>query len=389
MLSPAGSISQSPVRPANLLPRFNMSVPRTPSNLPTALVSRFSPRRAVSGYDNLSSFFATLLEAELGEDEDELVEELKTYLKHYQLKTERHVSSVLSNGSLPSAIPAIPEKGSLPLLSSAPVMAVFADIAKLIGTIAKENLFLLDSVSLSDLREIEKSVYHANGRLGHCSTTTATSTSNATKDLPVFKVKAFSGKDEDGPEWAAQVESDFRQNGVLDYLTDTTCCTANIHWSDALAERLRSALLKGAQSALAEEMKKEKDCSIVWAKITDQFDNQILQEAKQMCHWLDLFALRVDDISEFETYLNKLKEIIILLRNLSSVAIKDTTLIRAIITRGVHVPELTNCMVEIVKDHTIDSDAIISKLKRDFQAIEKLDASVVTASNRSIRGGYS
>ena len=372
--------------PTNLLTAFastamsgssSASATRPVLNMPSA--SKFSPTRKVDTSDDLAPILAKLLNAELGEDVDDLEKELKEYLKHFRMKTDSHFTKCLnSSGSLPAATSIANAATNLPLLSSIPVANTLSEIARLVGVAQQNLLFLTDEVSLLDLQEIEISSFQANGRPGPCTGNTTAKARTSLKDLPTFKLREFSGRDDDGPEWAVHTESMFRQYGMQDYLDNQQHCQANPAFSDALAERLRAALRNGDQSATAEKLKTEKICSVVWEKICNEFDSAILKEAKQLRHWMDLFALQVKDISDFETYLNKLKEAIIYLKDLNSSAISDNVLMRAVITRGVDVPELTKCMIDIVKDQSLDADAIIASLKTEYQAIEKIDSSAST-----------
>ncbi len=358
----------------------------TPSTASTPSLTKFSPLRVIATTDDLSAILASLLHSELGTDKDAVCSELKKYLGHHSIISDTHLLYAMdpTSGLLPDASStATAAKEQLPLLSSIPVANTLLSIVRTLKLVHSERLYLTDQVSFADLQEIERSSFQANGRPGHCTGTTTTSAQGKSlKDLPVFKLKDFSGRDEDGPEWAAQVESMFRQNGMQDFLEDSSHCQANIEYSDALAERLRAALKKGDQSATAEQLKTERDCSVVWKSITLIFDSDILKEAKQLRHWLDLFELQVNDLGTFETYLNKLKESIIYLKNLKSTAISDSVLMRAVITRGVDVPELHTCMLDVVKDQSLDSNAIIAKMKREYQALEKIDSGSANAASR-------
>ena len=192
---------------------------------------------------------------------------------------------------------------------------------------------------------------------------------------------------EDLRDWVEQTESSFRKRGLTAYLSDTSHCKENLVLSEAYTEQIRVSLKDGPLSSLVQD-KSVSDTSILFSTIKRELQSDKYRMVDQMKYWDDFFNLKLTDLGDTPAWKNKIETWVGKLTSLASDAVKDNTLIRAIILRSMQCKEHAEQKVAAYMDAQEDYKTLLEKVQTRYRTLTRIEgASVNSAAGRTIRRG--
>ena len=350
---------------------------------PTIDTSFLEKTRVLRSPENLAETIAPMVADKIGYPDDareDLARQFGLYFRAIGWITE-DVAAQTAGDELPIPLSVCTDAATVGMISPA-IRIILRKIQLMIATVRKDNLYLPKSLSFDALESYSSTRYahqrrHDAAALGN----EQTPSGGSDQKLPTFTVPKFDGTTLEGDTYVEAVERRFRNNGQLQFLEDESYCRTHAAWSSAFASRLLDSVADSPiLGYLSTNLKKEKNCAIVWTKVNSCLHTSDLTMARIMQHWTDFFGLRCESMDEFLAFYSGVKQVTHKLQEANSIAITDDTFLKAFLAKAVACEELQTEAKRFLQGGNDGWEVILDKVHSDYRA---------QASGEHLRGGTS
>lgn len=272
------------------------------------------------------------------------------------------------------------------LLLSAPIFKVRWTLLKnALNYLAGQDKFLGPDTTVRDLQllsreranAIQQSALHIPRKQPISSPDRYQSTA---EKLELPKLTSY----DDLREWVEQIESAFRSKGLTTYLENKSYCDEHMILSEAYTEQLRIALKEGPLSNMVQDTKQH-NCSVLFLSIKKELQSDKYRAVDQITYWDKFFQLELTDLMDTPSWRNHITTYVAKLQGLASEAVKDNTLVRALILRSMQCKEHSEDKIEAHMDAQADWKSLLDKVMARYRTLTQIEGS--TPASRSARRG--
>lgn len=189
---------------------------------------------------------------------------------------------------------------------------------------------------------------------------------------------------EDLREWVEQIESAFRSKGLTTYLENKSYCDEHMILSEAYTEQLRIALKEGPLSNMVQDTKQH-NCMVLFQSVKKELQSDKYRAVDQITYWDKFFQLQLTDLVDTPTWRNHITTYVAKLQGLASEAVKDNTLVRALILRSMQCKEHAEDKIEAHMDAQADWKSLLDKVMTRYRTLTQIEGS--SPASRSARRG--
>lgn len=207
-------------------------------------------------------------------------------------------------------------------------------------------------------------------------------------------LEPFSGLSVDYKKWDEHVCMSYGVAGLNEFLSDPNLCTQHNDISRSIRYNLCKALKEGHFSYLVDEHPNETNAAKFYEIIKKEADETSDQRIREFKAWWHLFTHSLDSPKSYNSFIDRYKQSLTILKESKSKGVEDDILLRALLLRAIQCDEYEDVKKDITKDLDMKPDEILVALKKHHHAMGTEESfndiaspSTIKSKSRVIRRG--
>ena len=272
--------------------------------------------------------------------------------------------SYLAEEDLPSASATVQvehkeSKVDFPYFKQPVFRRILLEIVDACDVLQEENRHLTTTSKPAHIKALAR--MKRSGANANTVTEVITEAAAKTPKIPNVKIDPYDNSDLE--TWIKKTEKEFGSAGADTFINDSDYCAANDEISYALVCKLVKALTDSRLAFISSKHDKERNCTKFWELIKDQRNEAHEKMWKQLAQWSTIYGLSLSGIEEWDDYYNKFSIALSKLEEESSIAIKDTILLQALVMKHVSGEDFKTPKEELSKKVFGSAREILETLK--------------------------